>query len=167
MLISKFSFCPSLPRKLGIARVSPFHSVNFKIFMFKLMCKCRDTSWLGSSDNAVYISKKQVVPAVCHILNLSIQTNKFPTRWKIARVVPLYKGKGSKFESKNFRPVAILPILSKVLERAVFLQLVRYMDENRFFNPSHHAYRSFHSTTTAMLQMYDMWCGSPAWRRGS
>ena len=57
MLISKFSFCASLPRKLGIARVSPFHSVKFKIFMFKLMCKCRDTSWLGSSDNAVYISK--------------------------------------------------------------------------------------------------------------
>ena len=55
-LILENQLCPSLPRKLGIARVSPFHSVNFKIFMFKLMCKCRDTSWLGSSDNAVYIS---------------------------------------------------------------------------------------------------------------
>ena len=34
------------------------------------------------------------------------------------------------------------------------------MDNNRFFNPSHHAYRSFHSTTTAMLQMYDTWLAS-------
>ena len=34
------------------------------------------------------------------------------------------------------------------------------MDSNKFFNPSHHAYRSFNSTTTAMLQMYDMWMDS-------
>ena len=69
----------------------------------------------------------------------------------------LYKGKGSKLDPKNYRPVAILPILSKVLERAMFMQLVSYMDANNFFNPSHHAYRSFHSTTTAMLQMYTTW----------
>ena len=39
----------------------------------------------------------------------------------------------------------------------MFLQIVKYMDSNNYFNPSHHAYRSFHSTTTAMLQMYDTW----------
>ena len=60
-------------------------------------------------------------------------------------------------EPKNCRPVAILPILSKVMERAMFQQLVNYMDSNKFFNPNHHAYRSFHSTTTAMLQMYSTW----------
>ena len=84
-------------------------------------------------------------------------TNKFPTKWMIAKVVPLYKGKGCKLDPKNYRPVAILPILSKVLERAMFQQLVTYMDGNKFFNPNHHAYRSFHSTTTAMLQMYTTW----------
>ena len=39
----------------------------------------------------------------------------------------------------------------------MFLQVLRHMDSNQYFNPSHHAYRSFHSTTTAMLQMYDTW----------
>ena len=97
------------------------------------------------------------VPSVCHILNLSLQSNKFPTKWKIAKVVPLYKGKGSKIDPKNYRPVAILPILSKVLERAMFQQVVTFMDSNNLFNPNHHAYRSFHSTTTAMLQMYTTW----------
>ena len=38
--------------------------------------------------------KFEIVPAVCHIVNLSIQTNKFPTKWKLAKVIPLYKGKG-------------------------------------------------------------------------
>ena len=101
--------------------------------------------------------KSDIVPAVCHIVNLSIQTNRFPTKWKIAKVIPLYKGKGCKFDPKSYRPVAILPILSKILERAMFTQVLSNMDSNKFFNPSHHAYRSFHSTTTAMLQMYDTW----------
>ena len=94
--------------------------------------------------NILKLTRKTIVPSVCHILNLSLQNNKFPTKWKIAKVVPLYKGKGSKVDPKNYRPVAILPILSKVLERAMFLQVVNYIYGNR----------SFHSTTTAMLQMY-------------
>ena len=47
-----------------------------------------------------------IIPAVCHIINLSIQSKKFPTKWKIARVIPLYKGNGSKFNPKNYIPVA-------------------------------------------------------------
>ena len=105
----------------------------------------------------IKLTKKIIIPSVCHILNLSIMSNKFPTKWKIAKVVPLYKDKGSKLDPKNFRPVSILPILSKVLERAMFQQLVAFMDNNHLLNPNHHAYRSFHSTTTAMLQMYTTW----------
>ena len=90
-------------------------------------------------------------------MNLSLTYNKFPTKWKIAKVIPLYKGKGNKLDPKNYRPVAILPILSKVLERAMFRQMVGFMDSNLFFNPNHHAYKSFHSTATAMLQMYTTW----------
>ena len=126
----------------------------------KIIKNLRNLKSSGVDQLDTYILKlasKQVVPAVCHILNLSVQTNRFPSKWKIAKVVPLYKGKGSLFDAKNYRPVAILPILSKVLERAIFLQVLGYMDDNKLFNPNHHAYRSFHSTTTAMLQMYDTW----------
>ena len=44
------------------------------------------------------LTKKSIVPAVCHILNLSLMTNRFPTKWKLAKVVPLYKGKGCKLD---------------------------------------------------------------------
>ena len=126
----------------------------------KIITNLKNSKASGIDELDTYILKlvkKEIVPAICHILNLSIRSNKFPTKWKIAKVIPLYKGKGSKFDSKNYRPVAILPILSKVLERAIFIQVVKYMDTNNYFNPNHHAYRSFHSTTTAMLQMYDTW----------
>ena len=126
----------------------------------KIIISHKNSKSSGIDNIDTYILKlahSQIVPAVCHILNLSIQNLKFPSKWKIAKIVPLYKGKGDKLDPKNYRPVAILPILSKVLERAIFSQVLGYMDSNKYFNPSHHAYRSFHSTTTAMLQMYDTW----------
>ena len=103
------------------------------------------------------LTRKAIVPSVCHIVNLSLQANKFPNKWKTAKIIPLYKGKGSRFEPKNYRPVAILPVLSKLLERLMFKQIASYMDDNKLYNPNHHAYRSFHSTATAMIQMYTTW----------
>ena len=155
----------SSPTKLlshGNLETSPSRiaEVQNKFYIDKVKTIRRDLSGQDKDPLKAYIIKqtrKNIVPSVCHILNLSLQANKFPTKWKIAKVVPLYKGKGSKLDPKNYRPVAILPILSKILERAMFLQLVNYMDTNSFFNPNHHAYRSFHSTTTAMLQMYTTW----------
>ena len=120
----------------------------------KIIRELNNSKASGVDNIDTYILKlvrKIIVPSVCHILNLSLLNNKFPTKWKISKVVPLYKGKGSKVDPKNYRPVAIHPILSKLLERDMFLQVVS------FFNPNHHAYRSFHSTTTAMLQMYTTW----------
>ena len=69
-----------------------------------MIIKDLNNSKASGIDNIdTYILKlirKIIVPSVCHILNLSLQTNKFPTKWKIAKVVPLYKGKGSKLDPK-------------------------------------------------------------------
>ena len=59
--------------------------------------------------------------------------------------------------AKNYRPVALLPIFSKILERAVFIQLVEYLESNQLLNPNHHGCRRGHNTATALLQMYDQW----------
>ena len=53
--------------------------------------------------------------------------------------------------------MAIIPILSKVLERAVFTQTIKYLESKSLINADHHAYRSKHSTTTAMINMVDNW----------
>ena len=63
-----------------------------------------------------------LLPAITHIVNLSITHSEFPKPWKIAKIVPLLN-KGDPLLSKNYRPVALLPIFSKILERAVFLQV--------------------------------------------
>ena len=53
-------------------------------------------------------------------------TAKVPCDWKSARVIPLFK-KGKTDEMDNYRPISILPVLSKVLERAVHIQLYKYL----------------------------------------
>ena len=72
------------------------------------------------------------------------------------KIIPLHK-KAELTESKNFRPVALLSIFSKVLERAVFLQIIDYMENNELLHPSHHGFRRHHSTATALLEMYNVW----------
>ena len=61
------------------------------------------------------------------------------------------------FLAKNYRPVSLLSVISKVLEKAIFLQLFKYLEENSLIHPSHHAYRPSHNTTTALIEMIDFW----------
>ena len=53
--------------------------------------------------------------------------------------------------------MAILPILSKILERVIFQQVVEYFASNDLFHPNHHGLRQHHNTCTALVQMYDGW----------
>ena len=104
----------------------------------------------------IKLIKLEILPALTHVINLSISSREFPAFWKKAKIIPLHK-KDDILNPKNFRPVAILPIFSKVLERVIFNQILQYLSSNNILHPSHHAYRSGHNTTTALIQMYDTW----------
>jgi hypothetical protein len=70
----------------------------------KIIGQLKNSKASGLDNLDTYIlklTKKFIVPSVCHILNLSLTSNKFPTKWKIAKIVPLYMGKGSKLDPKN------------------------------------------------------------------
>ena len=58
---------------------------------------------------------------------------------------------------KSYRPIALLPILSKVLEKVVFRQLINYLEENNLIHPNLHGSRAAHNTSTALIQLYDKW----------
>ena len=125
----------------------------------KIILGLKNSKSSGVDNIDTYILKLMVddiLPAVTHIVNLSIQHTAFPSMYKIAKVIPLLK-KDDPLEPKNYRPVAILCILSKVIERTIFIQIVEYMNTNEFFHPNHHGFRAGHSTSTAMIQMYDTW----------
>ena len=102
---------------------------------------------------------EDILPALTHIINLSLTSLVFPNLWKLAKVIPLLK-KGDPLDPQNYRPVALLSILSKVLERVIFKQVVEYVEKNSLLHPSHHGSRAHHSTSTAVIEMYDGWVES-------
>ena len=74
--------------------------------------------------------------AITHVVNLNIRNNYFPTSWKTAKVIPLFK-KGDATLPKNFCQISLLPITSKILERAVYQQLVKYLEDNTLLHHCH------------------------------
>ena len=98
--------------------------------------------------------KSVLTPVLTHLINLCFDQDKMPVLWKLAKISPLFKG-GDKFNARNYRPVAVLPALSKVIERVVFSRLQSHLEEHRLLADSQNAYRQKRSVTTAMLQLYD------------
>ena len=88
------------------------------------------------------------------LINLSLQTETVPNEWKIAKVVAVHKG-GSKEDKNNFRPISVLPVISKILERAVHHQLVQYLEENNILSKNKFGYRKKRSTELATLLLID------------
>ena len=144
------------PRPAGLSLSSATPETVDKIIRKMKNSKASGLDYIDT--RILKMARPHIVPALTHIVNLSLSTLTFPSAFKVSKVVPLLKGKDSPTaEPKSYRPVALLPVMSKVLERVVATQLVAYLEQHRLLHPQHHGYRSHHSTTTAMLAMYDTW----------
>ena len=95
-----------------------------------------------------------IIDPVKHIINLSITAELVPVGFKQARVLPLYK-KGSKVEAGNYRPVSVLSVLSKVLERAVHKQLGEYLAKRDLLYENQSGFRGSYSTDTCLVGLTD------------
>ncbi|XP_057299399.1 uncharacterized protein LOC130630019 [Hydractinia symbiolongicarpus] len=91
---------------------------------------------------------------LAHIINLSLQTATVPTEWKIAKVTPIYKGGDTK-DCGNFRPISVLPVLSKILEKAVHKQLIDYLENHKLLSEHQFGYRRRRSTELATMLLAD------------
>ncbi len=95
-----------------------------------------------------------IVPFFTCIINTSLVTGVFPESWKHALVVPLFKN-GDPDVVSNYRLVSIIPIVSKILEKIVAIQLSNYLENNNLFTASHHGFRPKLSTETALTTITD------------
>ena len=94
------------------------------------------------------------VEPLVHIFNLSFMQGVFPTELKVAKVIPLYK-KDDKANIANYRPVSILPVFSKILEKLLHARLVEFIDKYDILYKYQFGFRSKHSTNMDLLQIVD------------
>lgn len=102
------------------------------------------------------VSAEAIAPSLTSVLNKFIRAGKFPSMWKQARVAPLHKG-GSTRDPGNYRPISVLPILSKLLERHIYNHLMNFLIVNDLLYGNQSGFRSFHSCQTALTRLVDCW----------
>ena len=91
---------------------------------------------------------------ICQVCNLSIRLSLFPRKCKIAKVKPLFK-KGSKTDPKNYRPVSLLPLISKIVERVVFDQSQEFLQEHKILCRYQSGFRKNYSTNSCLSYLCD------------
>ena len=108
----------------------------------------------SGADGITVAMLKQTFPVIgphlLRIVNASIRTGTLPDEWKLAIVTPLFKS-GDATDVNCFRPVSVLPTVSKLAERVVCNQLVEYLTLHNVICPEQHGFRRGHSTESAML----------------
>ena len=95
-----------------------------------------------------------IVAPVTHIINISIITETVPAAFKDAKVIPLFK-KGSTLDPGNYRPVSILNVLSKLLERAAHSQLSNYLEKRGLLFENQSGFRGGYSTDSCLIGLTD------------
>ena len=102
------------------------------------------------------MSSPIIAESLTYICNLSIKTGSFPERWKEAKVKPLHKG-GPSNDPNNFRPISILPVLSKLFEKHVHDGLINFLESYKLLHDTQSGFRRNHSCETALIHMVEKW----------
>lgn len=88
-----------------------------------------------------------ILPQITHLFNTILTTSTFPYMWKHAKIIPIPK------PNHEFRPIAILPYLSKVFERLIHSQISKYLQDNSLLTDKQSGFRPKHSCVSTLLEV--------------
>ena len=131
-------------------------TLDFVIKEIDHLCKDKATGEDGISCKIVKLSKHAIAQSLTDIINMSLIRGVVPRAWKRARVVPIFKS-GDISSLNNYRPISILPIVSKIVERTVHKQLSEFLDINNILHPNQSGFRPMHSTNTVLMKLVSQW----------
>ena len=97
-----------------------------------------------------------IYETITNICNISIETSTFPEIWKHANVTPIQK-QNRNCAVTNIRPISVLPILSKILEKHVHNYFYSFLTKHNLLSHNQFGFRPKHSCQTALLHIYEKW----------
>ena len=106
------------------------------------------------STKLLKLIKPTILKPLTLIINQSLTTGIFPDKLKIAKITPVYKKENIHY-IENYRPISIMPSISKVLERVVYDQLYTYFTTNNYLSENQYGFRKLHSTELATIELTD------------
>ena len=106
------------------------------------------------SNKHIKYAKNVLTNPLTLLVNQCLHTGNYPSQLKLSRVKPLFKS-GDQSRFCNYRPISLLPSLSKIFERVIFDQLLDYFTNNNLLCLDQFGFRPGHSTELAALRLVD------------
>ena len=137
-----------------VSNTFQFHNVSEQLIC-DLILSLDSNKCAGYDDISPIIWKSvcdEISSTICQLVNQMIDESEFPDVLKIAKVIPVHK-KGSKTDIQNYRPISILPIISKIFERLIYMQLDDFFETNSIHDEYQFGFRSGRGCQDAISQV--------------
>lgn len=142
------SRCPKQKRSTSsMAMFSP-DAEDIERVLLSLKSNCAQ-GWDGISSDLLKKHKHLFVPLLVHICSSSFEAGIFPEVFKRSIVLPCYKS-GERDRVENYRPISILPSMSKIVEKLMNKNLSSYLENNKLLSEHQYGFRARKSTTDAV-----------------
>ena len=108
----------------------------------------------GISNKLLKFIKDEIISSLTLIVNQMITTGIFPDSFKKSKIIPLFK-KGEPSLLVNYRPISLLPTISKIFERIIHNQMYDYFNDNNLLAEQQYGFRKLHSIEFAAVKLAD------------
>lgn len=129
-----------------------FVSESLVISCIKKLKNKKSAGWDEIPAHVIKSLAPFIIKPLTHCINISLQTGSFPEKLKYAQIKPVFK-KGDSMVLSNYRPVALLPVLSKVFEEVALMQLVPFLESNNLLNSNQFGFRKGKGTSDAIIDL--------------
>ena len=93
-----------------------------------------------------------ISPFLCEVFNSCLNFGLFPDFLKIAEVIPIFK-EGDESDPSNYRPMSLLPVVSKIFEKIIFNRIIVFLNEEKVLNENQFGFRQNRSTIDALVEL--------------
>ena len=97
-------------------------------------------------------SSNVISSTIAEIINLSISTGMYPTKPKMAKIIPIFKADNNT-NANNYRPISLLSNFNRIFEKLVFFRMESFIEQNDILSPSQYGFRKAHATQQAVLDI--------------
>ena len=94
-----------------------------------------------------------IAEPLADIINLSFSTGTYIDKLKLSKIIPIYKEKGDKLSSINYRPISLLSNVNKIFEKLMYKRLYSFLEEQKSIYDYQFGFRQYHSTTHALIDL--------------
>ena len=147
----KYNFVPPVI----VQNINPFQLQEIQIDQLLVLLKqikVHKSSGLDNISSMVLKDALMILSSqILYIINMSIRTNRFPDSWKRGTVIPLPKV-NNPTKVGDLRPITLLPIPSKIIEKIVYNQLMNYLENNKYMSDNQFGFRKNKSTIDAAFK---------------